>query len=173
MLKLLARKNFITFEAVMSMASPKSKRQPRRRNESRVPVNASEHLVEKATGEITDKLQEIAQLRERHQHSDGEAAATVAVSLGIELRGAQVVNRRLFSEKTAAASTEVISIQSTVDPAKPDCISIRMDGWNGYLILTLPWDCAALLAKKIEQAVELAHSPNLGIARPLQNRTRK
>lgn len=139
-----------------------AKSKPRRRNPGRrprcEPGVSPDQVHAEAAAEITAKFEQIARSREQDHLGPATNRGNEAVSLGIELRGAHVADYDLVSRTGTGTLTELIAIHASVHPEKPDCVVIRVDGWNGHLLLILPRDRAGLLVKKLEQAIESSHA---------------
>jgi hypothetical protein len=69
--------------------------------------------------------------------------------------GAEVVDmgllRRVASPPTSA---HVVTIDAHPNPDRPESLVVRLDGWDGFLILNLTRDRAMLLASRLNAAVE-------------------
>ena len=64
----------------------------------------------------------------------------------------------MLGPASRAASAQVVTLDAYPHPEKPDCILIRLDGWDGHMTLTLTRDRAALLSSRLVQAVEKSHA---------------
>lgn len=147
------------------MAKSKSARGlSRRRRRSQAQTGETpDHVHAEAAADVTATLQQISRAREQDQLQADRRKPNVPVALGVNLRGTSVVNHGLVSGSDSPDATEVIAVHAAVHPEQPDCLAIRVDGWNGHLVLILPRDRAVLLAKKLEQAIE--HSRSMTVRR--------
>jgi hypothetical protein len=68
--------------------------------------------------------------------------------------GAEVVDAGLLYRGSKAASEHVVTIDAYPNPEKPEGIVVRLDGWDGFLLVNLTRDRAQLLAEKLSAAVE-------------------
>lgn len=72
--------------------------------------------------------------------------------------GSEAHDRGLLGTSSRANPAQVVTLDAYPHPEKPECILIRLDGWDGHLTVTLTRDRAALLASRLEQAVQKSHA---------------
>ncbi len=120
------------------------------------PPGNPDEAMKRATEEISAKLDQIASSRVADRPAMPAARSGLAAdSPGISPQKAQVTDCKLISKAGGQGVAEVISINARPHAEKPGCIEIRIDGWEGHLLLSLPSDRAALLVRKIEQSLDV------------------
>src|SRR5450755_850073 len=118
------------------------------------PPVSSDEAHARAAEDITARLAQIARSGSSPQGSAARDPSREPESAAIELRGAQVVDCSLVSPEVEISSADVISINAYPDRERPESVVIRIDGWEGHLCMILPRDRAALLIKKLENAID-------------------
>ena len=68
--------------------------------------------------------------------------------------GAEVIDSNLIVKSSRATSAQVVTIDAYPHPDRPDSVIVRLDGWDGFLLLTLTRDRATLLSNRLVQAVD-------------------
>lgn len=107
-----------------------------------------------AASEIAVKMQQIA-----HQidHLPAELAKAVndePPHPGSRSTGAEVVDVNLLHRSLKPSSAHVVTVDAYPDPERPESLVVRLDGWEGFLLVKLTRDRATLLANRLAAAVE-------------------
>ena len=68
--------------------------------------------------------------------------------------GAEVTDAGLLAPASSARTAGVLSIDAFPHPDGSGRVSVRLDGWEGSLVITLTPDRAALLANRLSEAVD-------------------
>lgn len=108
-----------------------------------------------APSEISQKMQQLSE--QIHQLSPEMANAIReddARWTGPHATGAEVIDSNLLAKGSRPASAQVVTIDAYPHPDRPDSVIVRLDGWDGFLLLTLTRDRATLLANRLGQAVD-------------------
>lgn len=141
------------------MASTPARGGPRKRGRDRGRSDppSPEEVHSRAASEVTARLRQISESRrprragEARSEPAGEPAPGAA-----DIRGVRVTDHGLIVRDRPSSGAELLSVTTNPDPERPDCVVVRLDGWEGHLLLVLPRDRAVLLARKLEQAAELS-----------------
>lgn len=138
-----------------SAARGGSRKRPRDHGPSSPP--SRDEVQALAASEVTARLQQIADSRRPRRSGDPRPAGRgESAPLAADIRGVRVTDHGLIGRGRPTTRAELISVTTNPDPERPDSVVMRLDGWEGHLVLVLPRDRAALLAKKLEQAVEMS-----------------
>ncbi len=108
-----------------------------------------------AGSEISVKMQQIA---DQIDHLPIELANAVSGEdhhrTESRSTGAELVDVGLLHHGARPASAHVVTIDAYPNPDRPESLVVRLDGWDGFLLLTLTRDRAMLLANRLNAAVE-------------------
>lgn len=134
--------------------NPSRGRKPLRRPR-RAGVGSQDHAQGLAAEEITARLQQIA-------GSDHPAPVRPAPNANelrdgvfqLDLTGSEVTDTRLLTRTSKPVSVEVFSVKTYAHPEDPGSVVLRLDGWEGHLVIRLPRDRAVVLNARLAQAIE-------------------
>ena len=107
-----------------------------------------------AASEIAIKMQQIA---DQISHFPTELAKAVSEEMPHPVSratGAEVVDAHLLYRSSKPTSAHVVTIDAYPNPDRPESIVVRLDGWEGFLLVNLTRDRATLLANRLAAAVE-------------------
>ncbi len=143
------------------MSKPRSRRRPPSQRKKSEPILLPDEARVVAASEVTAKLEQIGIARAGGPVAGAENTRANETVLGLESTAAALVDCCLLARTGEPATAEVISVSASPHPEKAGSVVLRIDGWEGHLLLILPRDRAALLAKKLEQAIDACrmHSP--------------
>lgn len=68
--------------------------------------------------------------------------------------GAEVIDAGLLYKGAKPISEHVVTVDAYPNPERPGGIVVRLDGWEGFLLVNLTRDRALLLAERLSGAVE-------------------
>ena len=68
--------------------------------------------------------------------------------------GAEVIDAGLLCQGAKPISAHVVTVDAYPNPENPGGIVVRLDGWEGFLLVNLTRDRAVLLAERLSGAVE-------------------
>ncbi len=76
-----------------------------------------------------------------------------SASAGSQEAGVEVTDHGLLGRSGRPTAAQVIAIDAQPDPGSPGGLIIRLDGWQGSLVMTLTRDRAELLASRLGSAI--------------------
>jgi hypothetical protein len=136
------------------MSKSRSRRKPPSQRKKSEPILLPDEARDVAASEVTARLEQIGIAGAGGSAPASGTAGAHETALALESTGAAIVDCCLLARTGEPVTADVISVSASPHPEKAGSVVLRIDGWEGHLLFILPRDRAALLVKKLEQAID-------------------
>ena len=139
----------------MGRSKPKDRPPKRRPSAGRLEQASAEAVLARAASDVTARLEQIARNSQPRVIAGRRRPENDATVVGLEEQGVSLIDQGLIAPGRTTRS-DLIAVAAQPDPDRPDRVILRFDGWEGHVEVVVPRDRAALLVRKLEQAVEMS-----------------